>query len=105
MAGRGWVFDCVPYLRSGKTEVGPDFPPIDPSRIHRHFIPEGETFRFEGPGRARTGMSRDRIPIPFNPDISSLDRSQRSESPLAASACIDDARTAQPASASLPAAT
>ena len=47
--GRGWEFDCVPYLRPRPTEVPESFPPLDPTRVITRNCPAGEKISFTPP--------------------------------------------------------
>ena len=46
--GRGWEFECVPYLWSAMPRLPAGFPAFDCTRWQSRFIPAGETPRFEG---------------------------------------------------------
>jgi N-sulfoglucosamine sulfohydrolase len=47
--GRGWQFECVPFIHPRQVAPPEDFPKVDPSQVQTHFIPEGETFAFDPP--------------------------------------------------------
>ncbi len=49
ISGRGWQFECVPYIRHAAPNENTDFPAINPELPQDHFIPEGEKLDFEMP--------------------------------------------------------
>ena len=47
IAGRGWEFDCVPFIRAPDRGHPPGYPPLDLAAWQDAYIPEGETSRFD----------------------------------------------------------